>query len=109
MDICDIISQLMSISKGRNEDKETYLLDMLSTSDYPVRDMQDEFDRTLRLNILTRNDLKVRIVKILIEKINNKNNKAEFFNPKIAMKSKVRTFEELLEVTAGSQYDDILR
>ena len=109
MDLRDIISQLMSISKGRSEEKEEHLLDALSSSDYPVKIMQDEFDRTLRLNILSRNDLKVKIVKILIEKINNKNNKAEFFNPKIAMKSKVRTFEELLEVTSGSQYDDILR
>ena len=109
MNLSNIVDQLMSVSKGRNEEKETYLLNEISSSDYPVRDMQDEFDRTLRLNVITRNDLKVKISKILIEKINAKNNKAEFFNPKIAMKSKVRTFEELLEVTAVSQYDDILR
>ena len=74
-----------------------------------VKDMQTEFCRTLRLNVITRNDLKIKISKILIDKINSKNNKAEFYNPKVAMKSKVRSFEELLEVVSGSIYEEMLR
>lgn len=109
MNLFEVVDSLMSITKGRDSAREESLLSIMSNSDYSVKDMQTEFCRTLRLNVITRNDLKIKISKILIDKINSKNNKAEFYNPKVAMKSKVRSFEELLEVVSGSIYEEMLR
>jgi len=76
-------------------------------TDENVNSLNRTFDSVLRRNVLTKDAIKAKVLIYLFGAIKKKSQYPEFFNVKIAMKSKAKSIEDFIEALSGSQFDNL--
>ncbi len=86
---------------------EHFLKEIYKDEDGNIHSLQKSLDRTLRMNIISKDKVKASIVVSLLGKIRMKNQNPEISDPKNGMKVKFKTDEEFIAFLSNSIYSGI--
>lgn len=93
------------LSLGSNYSSEQ--LDLIRNDDSNTNILNAMIEYVMRKNVITKDDVKAKILVILMDKQFKKNQKVLCFDPKNGMKVKFSTFTEFSEFYSNTQYENL--
>lgn len=101
------IDHLLYVGNHLKEEKIAELINNLFTVDASLADMQKGFDKTLRANVITRDEMKVEILLVLHKRITDKSQLAEFTWPPTGLRTKIKDLKQFALDIQKCQYSNI--
>lgn len=104
MNIDMVINKMLSPGSTREIDTE---LSFIETAEASMPEFQKAFDRTLRTNVITRDDIKAKILLALNKRIREKSQMAEYTWPPTGMRTKIKDFKQFAIDIQSTQYEGV--
>lgn len=99
----ELIRKYLKIGSSVEVPKEN---PFLNTEDN-VNDLNKDFDDVLRMNIITKDNVKAQILVYLFYSIRAKSQYPEYLSPKTMMKAKAKSIESFADDLSGTYFDNL--